>query len=133
MLYIYTNPTCPYCKAVKDELEKANISFVERITSDWHEHWKKISHLTGAPNVPTLDYTNSKGQQDYFIPGRDFRSAQHVVEIINNYNKPEVSNELFLVERLKTLNYNISVAFSRTDQLLKQIENKLNTNDKESN
>ena len=32
-------------------------------------------------------------------------------------------------EKIKTLNYNMSMAFNRTDQLLKQIENKLNIED----
>ena len=67
------------------------------------------------------------------MPGRDFRSADHLVEIIQNYTKSLNTETRQAFERVKTLNYNINMAFSRTDQLLRKIENQLKTleNDKQ--
>ena len=48
------------------------------------------------------------------------------VEIIKNFRNSKFSIEKQLIEKIKTLTYNIYTAFGRTDQLLRQIESKLN-------
>ena len=117
---IYTNETCPYCKLVKEELTKNNIEFKNVLTSDNTDEWKDIVSLTGIPSVPTVIHG-----EEYLVPGRDFRSADHLVEVVKNHKTTSFSAEKRTIETLKTLNYNISVAFSRTNQILTQIENKL--------
>ena len=117
---IYTNETCPYCKQVKEELTKNNIEFENILTSDNKDKWNNIVSLTGIPSVPTIFYS-----EEYLVPGRDFRSAQHLVEVISNYKTTSFSVEKRTIEMLKTLNYNIGVAFSRTNQMLTKIEEKL--------
>ena len=116
-IIIYTNEQCPYCKQVKEELTKNNIEFENRFTKDFEDQWKSISGLTGMPTVPTIYYKNN-----YFVPARDFQNEDHLLRIFNNFEESKFPIELQSFERLKTLNYNMGLAFQRTDQLLKQIE-----------
>ena len=120
-MIIYTNETCPYCKQIKEELNKNGIGYTERLTNDWETEWKDASMSTGIPSVPTIYY-----KDNFLSPGRDYRSASHLIDIIKGYSESSFSIEKQTLEKLKTLTYNISVAFSRTDQLLRQVENKLN-------
>ena len=117
---IYTNKTCPYCKQVKEELTQNNIEFKELLTKENVDQWNDVTFLTGMPTVPTLFF-----EEEYLLPGRDFRSAEHLIEILKNYKKTSFSNEKRTVEQLKTLTYNIQVAFGRTNQILTQIETKI--------
>ena len=122
---IYTNETCPYCKQIKEELTKANIEFEERIASDNKKEWTEVGNITNMSTFPTIHYNGS-----YFIPSRDFTNPQQLIKILKNFEPIDKSINTVL-ERTKTLNYNIATAFNRLDQLLKQIENKLNTNEDE--
>ena len=116
-IVIYTNENCPYCKQVKEELEKNDIKFTNRLTSDHEEEWNNIITLTGMPTTPTIYYKNN-----YFVPARDFKNEDHLLHIINNFKESAFPIERQLLELNKTLNYNMSMAFQRTDQLLRQIE-----------
>ena len=128
-IIIYTNEQCPYCKQVKEELTKNEVEFENRFTKDFEDQWKSISGLTGMPTVPTIYY-----QGDYLVAGRDFPNPQMLVNILKNYTPLSLnfSNERQALERVKTLNYNIVTAFGRLDQLLRQIETKLNTDEHKS-
>ena len=109
--------TCGYCKQVKEELEKNNIEFETRLTSEWQEDWDKIINLTNAPTTPTVCYKDS-----YFVPTRDFSNPQQLITILNNFKKSEFDESRQILEKVKTLNSNINMAFGRLDQLLRQIE-----------
>jgi len=117
-LIIYTNDTCPYCKQVKEELKKGKVKFEERLTSEYKKEYGEIQGLTGMATVPTLHY-----KKDYFIAGRDFGNPKQLVEILKNYEPVTLDVNTQILERIKSLNYNISMAFNRLDQLLRQIEN----------
>ena len=126
-IIIYTNKTCPYCQAIKDELTKENIEFNERVTIEWLSNWNEVVSLTGLPSVPTIIY-----KDEYFVPGRDFRSAPHLIEILKTFENYKHDNSIELIsQKLKTLNFNTQQAFGKLDYLLKQIENKLNIQDNE--
>ena len=112
--------TCGYCKQVKEELEKNDIEFETRLTSDWQEEWDKIINLTNLPTTPTIYYKDS-----YFVPTRDFGNPQNLISILKNFKKSEFSESRQILERIKTLNSNINTAFGRLDQLLRQIEQKI--------
>jgi glutaredoxin len=114
---IYTNETCPYCKQVKDELTKNNIEFEERLTDKWLVDWQGVVNLTGMATVPTINYGN-----EFFVPNRDFQNAQQLPTIFKNFNQSKFSESKQILEKIKTLNLNITMAFGRVDQLLKQIE-----------
>jgi len=119
-IIIYTQNTCGYCKTVKDELTKNNIEFEDRLTSEFEDEWNKIVSLTNAPTTPTICY-----KEDYFIPGRDFGSPQQLMDILKNYKQSDFQTPLQVLERVKTMNYNMATAFRRLDQLLIKIENKI--------
>ena len=123
---IYTNGTCPYCKSIKEELDKNNIEYTEILTSEHQEQWNKVIRLTNLPTTPTIYYKDF-----YFIPGRDFNSPQNLINILKNFKKSEFSESRRALEQVRTLNYNMATAFGRLDQLLRQIENKLNTKENE--
>tara|TARA_R110000824_G_scaffold153862_1_gene325611 strand:+ start:144 stop:521 length:378 start_codon:yes stop_codon:yes gene_type:complete len=117
---IYTQGACGYCKTIKEELEKNNIEFEERLINEWSDEWQKVNSLTSIPTTPTICYEDS-----YFIPGRDFGSPQQLINIFKNFKKSEFSESKQVLERIKSLNYNINTAFGRLDQLLRTIEQKI--------
>ena len=123
---IYTNETCPYCKSIKEELTKAEIEFENKFTNENEEEWQKIVNLTGMPTVPTIKYGD-----DFLVPQRDFGNPQNLINILNNESGSEYSYSRRTFEKMKTLNSNINMAFNRLDQLLRQIETKLNTEENE--
>ena len=124
---IYTNETCPYCKQIKEELNKENIEFNEKLTKNYIEEWNNVTSLTGMPTIPTIYF-----QDNYFIPGRDFGNPQHLINILNNFKKSKFSINKQVFEKIKSLNYNINMAFGRLDKLLRQIETKINTDEHKS-
>ena len=110
---IYTNDTCGYCDALKAELEKNNIKFDNRLTNEWEKEWNDVVGLTGMPTTPTVCYEDS-----YFIPARDFGNPQQLVEILKNFKKPTFSESKQALERIKTLNYSVNMAFRNLKELV---------------
>ena len=124
---VYTNSTCGYCKKLKDELTKSNIEFEEKLTSKFQAEFQNIVNLTGVPTVPTIKY-----EGEYFVTGRDYNSPQQLISILQNFKSSEYDDSRRVLERIKTLNFHINTAFGRLDQLLRQIETKLNTDEHKS-
>ena len=124
---IYTNETCHYCKQTKDEFEKQNIKFEEKQTENYIEEYQKIVNLTGIAMTPIIEY-----KSEYFLPGRDYMNPKQLIEILKIFKVSEYDNTKIAIERIKTLNYNIASAFQKLDQVIKRIENKINTNEHES-
>jgi len=121
---IYTQSTCGYCKVVKEELTKNNIEFEVKLTNEFKEEWNKVTNLTSTPVTPTIYYKNN-----YFTPGRDFKNPQSLIALLENFEESEFSLSRRNNEVIRTLNYNMAMAFNRLDQLLRKIETKLNTED----
>ena len=119
-IIIYTNEACPYCKQIKEELTKNNIEFENILTTDDLEEWQAIVNFTGMPTVPTICLNG-----EYFVPGRDFGSPDLLIKLIQNYTPSLYTVEEVMLEKIKTLNYNMSMAFNRTNQILTQIETKI--------
>ena len=117
---------CGYCKLIKEELDKNNIEYTEISTDKYQKEWNKVIRLTNMPTTPTIYYKDS-----YFVPVRDFSDPQNLIKILKSFEKSEFSKSRQALEQVKTLNYNMSMAFNRTDQLLRQIENKLNIEENE--
>ena len=123
---IYTNKNCPYCKRIKEELLKNKINFNNIDTIENKNEWQDIVSLTSMPTVPTI-----KINKEYLVAGRDFGSPENLINIIKNYKDNNYDNSRLILEKIKTLNYYMGQAFQRTDQLLRQIENKLNIKENE--
>jgi glutaredoxin 3 len=117
---IYTTETCPYCKEVKQALEKHDIVFDNLLISENQNEWRAIIALTGMPTVPTIVINN-----EHMVPGRDFANAENLINIIKAHKPSSFPKEIILFEKLKSLNYNMSLAFNRTNQILTQIETKI--------
>ena len=124
---IYTASTCGYCKTLKDELTKNNIEFEEKLTTDFKNEYQAIVNLTGLATTPTIKY-----EGEYFIPGRDYGNPQQLINILQTFPDSSHDYNKRTLERVKTLNYNMSVAFGKLDQLLRQIETKINTDEHKS-
>ena len=109
--------TCAYCKLVKEELNKNNIKYTEKLIDNWQEEWDQIVDLTKTPTTPTIHY-----KENYFVPSRDFANSQNLINILKSFKKSKFSESKQALEQIKTLNYNIATAFKGLDQILKQIE-----------
>ena len=70
--------------------------------------------------VPLVIYDGN-----YLLPARDFRDEKHLVAILNSIIKPEFSFDEMTYQRLITLNYNISVAFNKFEDIIAKIELKM--------
>ena len=123
-IIIYTNNTCGYCKQIKEELDKVNLKFENKLTTENESEWQEVVNLTGMPTVPTLVYND-----EYFVPGRDFQTAQQIAARLLSFETPKYTQSQRTFERIKTLNYNMNLAFGKLDQLLRQIETKINKED----
>ena len=120
---IYTSETCAYCDQVKEVLKEKKLDFIEKSHIDFKEEWDEIVDLLGANMLPTILYKDF-----YFSPGRDYQNPQDLTNILENFeSKEKYSIEHKILERLKTLNYSIHLAFRTTDGILRSIENKLTT------
>ena len=114
---IYTNETCSYCRQIKEELTKNNINFEEKLTSGFTKEWQDIVSLTNIPTVPTIKYND-----EYFVPTRDFSNPQQLIAMLKGFKKSKFSESKQILEKIKTLNSSINIAFMRLDQLLRKIE-----------
>ena len=115
---MYASDSCNYCKQMKERLSKEGIDFKVRLTEDFKEDWNQVSNLTGMSILPTILY-----KDNFFIPGRNFSNPDHLIQIINNFEPSRFSNEKIILERINTLNYNISMAFNNLQNNLKNKEN----------
>ena len=127
-LTIYTSENCSYCKQMKEKFKENNIEFVEKEIKKYENEWKNIINLTNMPVTPCIYYENQ-----YLFPARDFPNADMLVQMLENF-QPDISDKkVQLLEKLKTLNYHINMAFGRLDQRLTTIESKLENNKEEKN
>ena len=126
-IILYTNDTCGYCQAVKQELNNANLEFENKITVENNKEWQDIVNLTGIPSVPTVVYNG-----EYFVAGRDFQSAIQLADRLKSFEESKYTQSKRTFEKVKTLNYNINMAFAKLDQLLRKIETKINTDEHKS-
>ena len=118
---IFTNETCPYCKKVKDALtEDGGFNAEYKLTSEFTDEFRQISNLLGMGTVPLIIYDGN-----YLLPARDFRDEKHLVNILNSIKKSEFSFDEMTYQRLITLNYNISVAFNKFEDIIAKIELKM--------
>ena len=124
---IYTNNTCSHCKQLKDELNKNNVEFEEKLTSNFKDEYQDVVNLTGLPTTPTIKY-----KDEYFVPGRDYGNIQQLVSLLQNFIPSKYDDSRRVLEKIKTLNFHINTAFGRLDQLLRQIETKINTDEHKS-
>ena len=110
---IYTNQTCPYCKAIKEELEKEDVKFINMDTIEYKVEWQIVVNLTGIPTVPTIEYND-----EYFVPGRDFGNPQQLVNMLRSHTDSPYEQSKRTFERVKTLNKPRSVVSTKFSSIL---------------
>ena len=125
-IIVYAQSTCGYCNTIKEELTKNNIKFEVKLIDEFRNEWDKVIGLTTLPTTPTIYYKNN-----YFVPNRDFGNPQMLINLLKEFKESEFPLSYRNNEAIKTLNYNIAIAFARLDQTLRKIENKLNTKEDE--
>ena len=121
---IYTQENCKYCEQVKSVLKENNIDFIEMSTKKYPKEWKKVMYMSTMGITPTILY-----EDFYFIASRDFQTPEQLVEILKDFEKPDVDNSMLVLERTKTLNYNIMLALQNLNEVINKINNKLGGQD----
>ena len=123
---IYTSKTCNYCDQVKKSLAETSINFTEMDIIEHKDIWNNVKDLTATPITPTIEISN-----EFLLPGRDFFNPQNLIDLISDFKESQYNENRRALELIKTLNYNVFTAFQRLDTTLKNIENKLNTEENE--
>ncbi len=52
---IYSTPTCPYCKHVKEFFDQHNVEYEEIDVSADHEKAQEMIHKSGQMGVPVIE------------------------------------------------------------------------------
>ena len=126
-LIIYTNENCNYCNQLKEVFEKEGVEFIEKLTNKpedeeqvYNKEWHRVMYATGTGITPTILF-----KDNYFVPGRDFASPNQLLEILNKFETPTMSNEELILERIKTLNHNIANALTSLNVALRDMGGRL--------
>jgi glutaredoxin len=87
---VYTMKGCPFCSMIKEELEKENVSFLERDIYEYEEEYDEFSKVTENEYVPalmllTLDDEDNPTNVKLLAPDRDFNDIYEGVEIVKQY------------------------------------------------
>jgi len=125
-IVVYSNENCSYCKSLKDELDKKKIKYTNVDTNEYPKVWQKVVDITFIPTVPTVLYKDT-----YFVAGRDFGNAHVLIQTIEAFDGLDVNDPRLVLERIRTLTYSMTMAFGRMDNLLRNIETKLNIEENE--
>ena len=79
---LYSTPTCPYCKLVKEYFKEADIAFTEIDVSADNEAIQKMVKLSGQMGVPVIDVN---GQ---IIVGWNRGALEEVIKAQRQQEKP---------------------------------------------
>ena len=118
---IYTNKNCSFCEQTKVKFKEKGIKFIEKPTIDWKKEWHETIFITGMATTPTILYNNT-----YFVPNRDFQSPDQLIELLNSFKDFNINNNKLILEKIKTLNYNIMMMLHNLNAELKQVNTNLN-------
>ena len=118
-LELYTQHECDYCKDTKDFLIENNIEFIDKPINDFKKEWELIKQTVGIALTPTLVYNNN-----ILIPNRDFNSIEDIPSSLKNCDNNKYEKEYIILERLKTLVYNMMNALEYIYDELDELKNK---------
>jgi len=118
---IYTNPTCHYCKKIKDSLDGANINYEEINASENQVEWNELVRVTGMGITPTILM-----QEEIWIPNRDFRTPEELIQRVRHFEKNPMTR-LNIEERIDQVNNNVknlTLILNQMQQTLQQLNAK---------
>ena len=124
-IIVYTSKTCSFCKALKEEFVKENISFEERTNDKYPGEWYKVNYITRLPIFPTIVIESQDITEDVIlVSGRDFKSPTHAIDLVDYIIGPEYPNysqQSLLLEEIKTLNYAVNNMYKQLNQAINNI------------
>jgi glutaredoxin len=87
---VYTMKGCPFCVMMKEELEKENITFLERDIDECEEEYDQFVSVTENEYVPalmllTLDEEENASNIKLLAPDRDFQDIYEGVKLVKEY------------------------------------------------
>lgn len=87
---VYTMKGCPFCIMMKEELEKENITFLERDIDECEEEYDQFVSVTENEYVPalmllTLDEEENASNIKLLAPDRDFQDIYEGVKLVKEY------------------------------------------------
>jgi len=121
IMKLYTNPTCHYCKKIKDSLDGANIKYEEINASENQVDWNELVRLTGIGITPTILM-----QEEIWVPNRDFRTPEELIQRIRHFEKNPMIR-LNIEERIEQVNNNVknlTLILNQMQQTLQQLNAK---------
>ena len=126
-IIIYTSESCDYCKKMKEEFNKQDLSFIEKERTNSNEDWQEIVKLTGMASFPTIVLNN----KEFFVPGRDFNSPEQIVSYLKTYkpSEKEYPSDLKLSQGFKTMAFSMNQAMSRIIHQLNELKNEHKSTD----
>jgi|TARA_R100001163_G_C5054682_1_gene191213 glutaredoxin len=113
---IYTNPTCHYCKKIKDSLDNANVKYEEINASENQTEWNELVRITGIGITPTILM-----QEEVWIPNRDFRTPEELIQRIQHFEKNPM-NHLSIEERIDQVNNNVKNLVLMINQIQQNLQ-----------
>jgi glutaredoxin len=117
---IYTQSTCPYCTNMKKAMDDEGIKYVEKEFTKFNKEWNSVVETTQIPVFPTI-----KIGDEFLAARRDFQQVSQAIQRIIVMADPErstLSREIRMIEGLKTLNYNMSMAFQQQSNQMKPLQ-----------
>ena len=118
MIKVYAQPTCHYCKKIKDTLNEANIAYEEIVTSENVEEWNELIRITGIGMTPTIVMQN-----EVWLPNRDFRTPEELDGRIKHFESSPMKH-LQLEERIEQVHNsvkNITLLLNQMQQTIQRI------------
>ncbi len=118
---MYTMKSCAFCKQLKDILNEKSIEYVEKDSEVHVNEWEQVKAVTMIPMFPTILLDD-----EYFVPQRDFQTAQQGAELINyrlttNWVRPNPLPTLH--DGIKTVNGAIGILSNRLTAMSNAINN----------
>ena len=117
---LYTQSTCPYCTQMKKAMEDEGIKYVEKEYTKFPKEWAAAVDITQVPVFPTIQIGD-----DFLATRRDFQQVPQAIQrviVMANPDRVIISNEVKMIEGLKTLNYNMSNAFNQMSTSMKPLQ-----------
>jgi glutaredoxin len=84
-IYIFTLSDCGHCSGLKRRLRKDQIDYTEVEITQNPEIWDQVVKQTKVDYVPIVFIkTNNKDEGEVYIPDKDYKSEDEIVEIIKS-------------------------------------------------
>lgn len=85
-IIIFTLSGCSHCLSLKKRLDEIDIAYFEIEITQNKEIWDKVVEQTGHNVLPTVFIkTENSDDGPVYVPGRDYMSEDHIVEIIKSH------------------------------------------------